>query len=230
GGPRQAGAAACGFCQSDFTLHERDLQTVCPHCLARVSDRARFCHHCGTGLVPELNAGHNTPLVCPACADERQLTSRRLGQEQVTVLECGGCAGMWLGHDAFELLVQRARREANPARRRIGPVRDKAPAPECDARGSFYRPCAVCRELMSRQHYAGASGVIIDVCRPHGVWFDGQELAAILDWLRSGGQPRETRPRPPQYDVDVAREPLVSQPASPLLAALGTLVAFLLPE
>ena len=45
-------ADRCAYCHSSFTLHERDLNTVCPHCLALVSDRARFCHHCGTGLAP----------------------------------------------------------------------------------------------------------------------------------------------------------------------------------
>lgn len=188
GGPRQEGSSACSFCQSDFTLHERDLHTVCPHCLARVSDKARYCHHCGTGLCPELSAGHDSPLVCPACADERKLISRRLGEEQVTVLECGACAGMWLGHDAFDLLVKRAKSEATPARVRVPPVRG-LPREPGQPRDSFYRPCAVCRQLMSRQNYAQASGVIIDVCRHHGQWFDGHELDAILNWLRAGGGP-----------------------------------------
>ena len=43
------------------------------------------------------------------------LVSRRLGAEQVTVLECGRCAGFWIGHEAFRQLVERAQREALPA-------------------------------------------------------------------------------------------------------------------
>jgi Zn-finger nucleic acid-binding protein len=36
-------------------------------------------------------------------------------------------------------------------------------------------------------NYGRRSGVIIDVCKKHGVWFDADELAHILDWVRSGG-------------------------------------------
>ena len=30
--------------------------------------------------------------------------------------------------------------------------------------------------------------MVIDVCREHGVWFDADELARILDWVRAGGK------------------------------------------
>jgi Zn-finger nucleic acid-binding protein len=40
---------------------------------------------------------------------------------------------------------------------------------------------------MVRQNYAHRSGVIIDVCKQHGIWFDADKLARILDWARSGG-------------------------------------------
>src|SRR5262249_11433421 len=70
---------------------------------------------CGTGLVPELDAGVDTELLCPACQDGSGLVSRRLGAEQVTVLECGRCAGFWMGRETFRQLVERARHDALPA-------------------------------------------------------------------------------------------------------------------
>ena len=79
GAARPEQASQCPYCQSDFTLHERDLNTVCPHCLARVSDRARFCHHCGIALVPEQDAGAETDLTCPACQSGPGLVSRQIG-------------------------------------------------------------------------------------------------------------------------------------------------------
>jgi hypothetical protein len=106
-----ADVSRCQYCHSSFTLHERDLNTVCPHCLALVSDRARFCHHCGTGLVPELDTGGETDLACPACRGNRTLVSRQIGTEKLAILECGACAGFWLGHDAFRILLERAQRE-----------------------------------------------------------------------------------------------------------------------
>ncbi len=41
GAPREGREAECGHCRADFTIHERDLHTVCPNCLARVSTGRR---------------------------------------------------------------------------------------------------------------------------------------------------------------------------------------------
>ena len=43
---------------------------------------------------------------------------------------------------------------------------------------------------MHRRNYGRKSGVIVDTCRNHGVWFDQGELARILRWLKSGGASR----------------------------------------
>lgn|SRR5262245_16800938 len=201
GAARSEGDPRCPYCSSEFTLHERDLNTVCPHCLARVGDGARFCHHCGTGLVPELDAGTDTELECPACQDGQILVSRRLGPEEVTVLECGQCAGFWMGHEAFRQQIEQARHDELPAgtlpekpqrvAAKVG-LRAGSVVPE-DRPTSFYRPCPVCEELMNRRNYGPDSGVIIDSCKEHGVWFDADELARILAWVRAGGG-RKSRP------------------------------------
>jgi Zn-finger nucleic acid-binding protein len=39
---------------------------------------------------------------------------------------------------------------------------------------------------MNRTNYDQKSGVLIDACAAHGVWFDDDELAAILRWIRQG--------------------------------------------
>jgi Zn-finger nucleic acid-binding protein len=200
GAPRQEGSRSCPFCHSDFTLHERDLDTVCPQCLARVSDRARFCHHCGVGLVPEFDAGVETEFCCPACPKGHCLTSRRLGAAQVTVMECGACGGFWLGQEAFRQLAERAKKQAVPPLSVVGPARPVAgiDTPQVPRRGSFYRPCVVCGQLMNRVNYGHTSGVIVDFCKDHGVWFDADQLARLLAWLRAGGKPGHDRQRHPE--------------------------------
>jgi hypothetical protein len=40
---------------------------------------------------------------------------------------------------------------------------------------------------MARTNFGRVSGVLIDVCRPHGAWFDRGELGAIRRFLRDGG-------------------------------------------
>jgi hypothetical protein len=44
---------------------------------------------------------------------------------------------------------------------------------------------------MSRRLYAPGSGVIIDICKDHGLWFDAAELHQILGWITQGGSPKD---------------------------------------
>jgi Zn-finger nucleic acid-binding protein len=43
---------------------------------------------------------------------------------------------------------------------------------------------------MNRSNYGGGSGVIVDACGPHGVFFDRGELTKIVDFLEKGGWDR----------------------------------------
>ena len=40
---------------------------------------------------------------------------------------------------------------------------------------------------MNRVNFAHCSGVIIDTCQKHGIWFDRDELSLIVEFIRSGG-------------------------------------------
>ena len=106
GAPRAEGATACKYCGADFTIHEQDLDTVCPQCFARVSDRAKFCHHCGVALRPESLAGEKTELCCPACGKASCLSHRQVGG--VALMECQRCAGFWLAVNVLDDLVDKA--------------------------------------------------------------------------------------------------------------------------
>jgi len=41
---------------------------------------------------------------------------------------------------------------------------------------------------MNRINFGHRSGVIVDQCRPHGLWLDSGELKHLLDWKKAGGQ------------------------------------------
>ena len=41
---------------------------------------------------------------------------------------------------------------------------------------------------MNRRNWGQKSGVIVDVCQNHGVWFDLDELDKLLRWIRTGGE------------------------------------------
>lgn len=40
---------------------------------------------------------------------------------------------------------------------------------------------------MNRINFARCSGVVVDVCKHHGTWFDRDELSAIVEFIRGGG-------------------------------------------
>ena len=189
GAARQEGAKTCTYCGSDFTLHEQDLETICPSCLARISNTAHFCHHCGTAIAPEEVAADPTDRICPACGAGRFLHSRPLGDTTFTALECSVCAGLWLGAEVFRALEERARQAApavpDPAVLRTeAATRPRVPLPS----GPLYRPCPACKTPMTRINFERVSGILIDRCRDHGIWFDATELDAVLRWIKLGGE------------------------------------------
>lgn len=189
GAPREEGSFACRYCGSDFTIHEQDLETICPSCFARIGNEARFCHHCATPIVPETVAGAETDRVCPACGRGHPLRGRSLDGAGLSALECVRCAGLWIAEEAFRILTDQARHVADPAPDAATVRRDTAPAPR-PARpvGPVYRPCPVCSTRMNRVNFGRRSGILIDRCRDHGCWFDAAELDAVLRWIRDGGE------------------------------------------
>ena len=106
------------------------------------------------------------------------------------VSACGECLGMWIGHDVLELIYQDAPRQLQPV---PGPtttaVNLSDPAGTTTKNQAAYVPCPTCHNMMNPRNYAGRSGVIIDFCKLHGVWFDAGELNRILDFHAKGGQP-----------------------------------------
>jgi predicted RNA-binding Zn-ribbon protein involved in translation (DUF1610 family) len=189
GAPREAGARSCAYCGSDFTVHEQDLETICPSCLARISDSAKFCSHCGAAIAPEEIATDPTDRTCPSCGDGKRLQSRALGDTGFTALECGVCAGLWLGAEVFESLEERTRKTATAAADPIALRKEIASRPRiAPQKGVFYRPCPVCSQRMTRINFDQVSAIILDRCAPHGLWFDASELDAVLRWIKIGGE------------------------------------------
>ena len=131
---------------------------------------------CGALLPAEaLKPGAGT---CPDC--RQQLVARSAGV--VGFSECARCGGLFLGQKAFEAVAKDADARQNVRAFDVIPRKGAEPEP-----GFHYRPCPVCHKLMNRSNYGGGSGVIVDVCGPHGVFFDRGELTRIVDFLEMGG-------------------------------------------
>jgi Zn-finger nucleic acid-binding protein len=162
--------------------------------------------------------------MCPQCArpfDE-------FGSETQRLRDCPKCGGQFVDHSLLRDLLEArqvyglraARRPANPLEQ---PVR--------------YRPCPVCGTMMNRQNFGRSSGIIVDICSRHGVWFDAGELPRVLDFVQSGGLQRAEQQRQPHgrsphlqtFGDPLGGPPLASRDAlsagSPLADAAAELMA-----
>ncbi|MEO7793961.1 MAG: hypothetical protein ABIV06_04250 [Thermoanaerobaculia bacterium] len=238
GAPRAAGAVDCTFCSAPFALGESARNTICPVCASRIGDRQHFCHSCGTRIAPEAVAGGRTEFSCPSCRPERRLSSRRIPDSTtaLAMLECGSCAGIWLGHPTFDSLQERARREVTPeSMARRGAT--SAPAGRPPAKIA-YRPCPVCQKLMVRRNFGTTSGIVVDFCGADGLWFDSEELDAVLAWIRGGGLSRAAERADEERKEKLRREAIAKEELRPVhseppaeahwLDLLGELVDFVL--
>lgn len=97
--------------------------------------------------------------------------------------ECARCGGVFVEKWILDRLV--SAREARIALTISLPVR--ARRAEHEVR---YLRCPRCSRQMNRTVFGRSSGVVVDVCKDHGIWFDTGELAAVLDFIEAGGLER----------------------------------------
>ena len=187
GGVLQEGDTSCSFCKAALAPEERERTTLCPVCATRLPNESNHCSRCGISLrvaaVPAIPKGGR----CPRCKDELRVHLL----EDAEVFECcspTGCGGMWCTRETFERLIQNVRRAVHEGS--VGSTKlalEPAVRQPTTLAPEGYIPCLVCKDFMPRRqfrHEGKPSRVIIDVCRNHGVWFDRDELEAILGFIR----------------------------------------------
>src|SRR2546422_1009473 len=165
-------APACQFCGS------RLATIACPSCFAMMFIGSKHCQRCGAAAaIPEVKGSETRK--CPRCRTE--MSFLEIGP--TAVRECEQCLGLWLDVPSFEKLC--ADREQQSV-----VLGTASPAPTHAVRETskvHYVPCPECSQLMNRINFARCSGVIVDVCKGHGTWFDRDELSRIVEFIRGGG-------------------------------------------
>jgi len=142
---------------------------------------SRHCPHCGAAAVA-AGAATLSVLKCPKCKSD--MLPITLGGSPMR--ECERCGGLWLEVAAFEKLCT-DREEQSAVLGLASPVTGDQMDPAATPIKVRYFPCPQCGQLMNRMNFARCSGVIVDVCRGHGTWFDASELRAIIEFIRRGG-------------------------------------------
>ena len=139
---------------------------------------SKHCQRCGAAAaIPEVKGSETRK--CPRCRTE--MSFLEIGP--TAVRECEQCLGLWLDVPSFEkLCADREQQSAVLGTASLAPTGAVRETSKVN-----YVPCPECLQLMNRINFARCSGVIVDVCKGHGTWFDRDELSRIVEFIRGGG-------------------------------------------
>jgi Zn-finger nucleic acid-binding protein len=142
---------------------------------------SKFCGHCGAATVDAKADRDGSTGICPRC----KIGLQQLQIGPIVMRECTRCAGIWSDVATFEKICSEKDEQAAALTFFQNRKQDSASNVPVN-----YVPCPQCHQLMNRSNFARSSGVIIDLCKEHGAWFDAGELPKIIDFLNNGGLAR----------------------------------------
>jgi Zn-finger nucleic acid-binding protein len=192
-------AESCDFCASPL------LTLRCAHCFAMNASDSLHCGGCGweLGLEP-LRV--KSDFSCPACQEPVVGFGGGAGR----LSECTTCAGQFVEHALLRELLER--------REVLRGVASNLPRANPLAAPVRYLPCPACRSVMNRKNFGDSSGIVVDVCTRHGVWFEAGELPRVLAFVQAGGLER-ARLRRESEEKRVERERRIAEALSRPLPA-----------
>lgn len=169
GGALRIGARACPFCNCTLATAR------CRDCTAWNLASSKFCRSCGESLRDGDTSERDPNGKCPRCGLGMQA---RLYAD-LDVDECDACGGVFLEQPMMDRIM---------AKEREAPLHLALPKREVTIEQTVkYLDCPMCDNLMNRKVFGRVSGVVVDICKPHGVWFDAGELQAVIDFVQGGG-------------------------------------------
>jgi Zn-finger nucleic acid-binding protein len=175
GAPAAPDTRVCPYCSTPLAL------VACPSCFAKIFRGARFCAYCGAEAT-RAEAAPRPARPCPEC--QQPMAAVKVGS--VILDECRRCGGLWVDSGAFERICAESEEQTVVLQTDFAPPE----TPLDPHRPQRYWPCPECRRFMNRQNFARVSGVVVDVCKGHGVWFNEGELRRIVEFIRGGGMER----------------------------------------
>ncbi len=122
-------------------------------------------------------------LSCPRC--RKPLVPETV--ERVPVDRCLRCDGIWLDDGELETILA-----TGPPPAAISGGIDAPPKAEAM---EWELPCPKCEQIMHRFQYGATSGIVLDKCEGHGLWFDFEELDRMRRHIEE--QRRTVEPRKP---------------------------------
>ncbi len=146
-----------------------------------------------TSSAPYREAWKPKGPACPRCSPQNA-TLHRVKVGDSAVHRCGACGGVWVtARDFNQLIVDVDRQEqvlsdpqlASPIRPIATPIQ-----------------CPVCGQELARSNFGRKSGVLVDSCRKHGIWFDAGELRRVVAYLRARARDYELDRSPTDLETE----------------------------
>jgi Zn-finger nucleic acid-binding protein/predicted RNA-binding Zn-ribbon protein involved in translation (DUF1610 family) len=163
-------ATRCDFCKAILAT------VTCPSCFGLMFAGAKFCSHCGA--KGNRSEASGDPRLCPRC----KIAMSDVAIGTTSLLECSQCEGIWVDVESLQQICVDREKQAFASS-----VPSALERPLELEKMLHYVPCPACHELMNRVQFAQCSHVIVDVCKPHGTWFDKDELQRAVQFIRAGG-------------------------------------------
>ncbi len=187
-------SARCEHCSSDLLLK------ACPRCMHRVFHGHKHCPDCGAELDRAAEGTPHPDMPCPRCSIP--LRARLVGD--IVIDECSQCLGLFLDRVAIKRVIE------DRAQARAQALLGELPRPETRMAPrpgeKMYVKCPSCQVMMTRKQFATGAGVVVDVCKAHGTFFDAGELPAIVEFVMQGGLEQAAR-----RDLEHERERLARE-------------------
>lgn len=151
--------------------------SYCGACLSANPPGATRCASCGRSL----HAGPATlpeRFPCPRCEGAMKQGEIR----GLHVHQCGACRGTFVDSANLRRLEEL---EAPAGSAAVAPGR--IPKSTKHAAPVVYIRCPGCAEVMNRVQFGRFSGIVVDVCREHGTFFDADEMERARTFIAAGG-------------------------------------------
>jgi Zn-finger nucleic acid-binding protein len=138
--------------------------SACSHRFEGGGYRDETCPACGAIALATRS--------CPLCS--ALLAARR--SQQLVIDHCATCGGVFVDHPMLESIL------ANLGL--VGSLLTYLPRRPISDEETLIRRCASCTQDMQQRMWPGGAGAIVDVCVPHGVFFDAGELHRLVEHAR----------------------------------------------
>lgn len=187
GAPVDPEGKRCEFCDTHLAT------VMCPTCYGVVFDGTKHCQHCGAALSAKkvVHHGDQTQHACPRCEEHPQLRVEVVAG--CPIERCAVCEGLWIDDHVVDHIYRDRENQPNIQALTTPNKEDVQPTGTGVFKPEGYIKCPECEKLMNRQNFGRFSGVIIDMCKGHGTWFDADELRRIIEFIQAGGLEKQAK-------------------------------------